>query len=221
MTSTLNPDVEATGNMPLSQALKAHTAQAHQEAETTSFMTQLLRGDLSTSEFIRLQEQSWLFYTALEAAARACNRDPRAGRILDPRLERRGTLAHDLDVLHGDTRWRENVQPTPATAAYVQRFNEIAGAEDFTRLLAHHYVRYLGDLSGGQIIARMMTTHYGVGEEALTFYRFDDLGKLKPYKDRYREALDSLPLTTGERARLLEEASDSFAFNQNVFASLG
>lgn len=221
MTSTLTPGVGTTDNMLLSQALKIHTAEAHQEAETASFMTQLLRGDLGTSEFIRLQEQSWLFYTALETAARACGSDPRAGQILDPRLERTDALAYDLDVLHGHTHWRGNIHPTPATAAYVQRLDEVAGTGDFPRLLAHHYVRYLGDLSGGQIIARMMTTHYGIGEDALTFYRFNDLGKLKPYRDSYRAALDRLTFTGEERGGLLREASDAFAFNQNVFASLG
>lgn len=221
MTSTLTPGVGPADTMPLSQALKIHTAQAHEDAETSSFMTQLLRGDLGTVEFTRLQEQSWLFYSALEAAARACGSDPRAGQILDPRLERTGALAHDLDVLHGDAHWRDTLQPTPATAVYLKRFEDIAGEADFPRLLAHHYVRYLGDLSGGQIIARMMSTHYGIGEDALTFYRFDELGKLKPYRDSYREALDGLPFTEEERLRLVGEASDAFVFNQKVFASLG
>ena len=65
-----------------------------------------------------------------------------------------------------------------------------------------------------------MNREYGVSEEALSFYRFEDLGKLKPYKDNYRAELDALELTAEERAALLDEASDAFRFNQQVFQAL-
>lgn len=221
MSSTMIKNIDATESVALSAALRTHTAQAHEEAEQTTFMNELLKGELNVEEFIRLQEQSWFFYTALEEAVRACAEDPRAQQILDIRLERQGALVRDLNALHGDSGWQSRAQPTPATAIYVRRLNEIATTKDFPRLVAHHYVRYLGDLSGGQVIARMMVNHYGISQDALAFYRFEDLGKLKPYKDSYRDALDALELTSEERAALLDEAYNVFILNQNVFASLG
>lgn len=207
-------------NSDLSEALRTHTAQAHEEAEHSTFMNDLLTGKLDAQAFIKLQEQSWLFYTALEAAARACTEDSRAAGLLDPRLERKETLEADLDKLHENTTWRDNVTATAATASYVERLESIEAAKDFPRLVAHHYVRYLGDLSGGQVIARLVNREYGVSEEALSFYCFEDLGKLKPYKDNYRAELDALELTAEERAALLDEASDAFRFNQQVFQAL-
>lgn len=207
-------------NSDLSEELRTHTAQAHEEAEHSTFMNDLLTGKLDAQAFIKLQEQSWLFYTALEAAARACAEDSRAAGLLDPRLERKETLEADLDKLHENITWRDNVTATASTASYVERLESIEAAKDFPRLVAHHYVRYLGDLSGGQVIARLVNREYRVSEEALSFYRFEDLGKLKPYKDNYRAELDALELTAEERAALLDEASDAFRFNQQVFQAL-
>ena len=89
--------------------------------------------------------------------------------------------------------------PLPATAEYIARLNDIEATKDVARLLAHHYVRYLGDLSGGQVIGRMMQRHYGVSDECVTFYRFAEIPKTKPYKDNYRAALDVLPIARGPR----------------------
>lgn len=205
----------------LSEALREHTARAHEAAEQSTFIHELMRGQLDCTAFIRLQEQSWLFYSALEAAVGACTGDPRSRPLLDRRLDREPALAQDLDHLHGHHSWREQIHPTAATAAYIAELEEIAATRDFPRLLAHHYVRYLGDLSGGQVIARMVGDHYGVPAEALSFYRFADLGKLKPYKDNYRTALDTLDLTEVEREILLQQAHQAFLHNQQVFHSLG
>ncbi|PRQ10408.1 heme oxygenase [Corynebacterium sp. 13CS0277] len=210
-----------TTYQPLSQALRTSTAAAHERAEHSTFMDDLLGGRLDVAAFVALQEQSWLFYTALERAARAVASDPLAADIVDPRLERVAALEADLDYLHGDGSWRQRVRALPATAAYVARLEEIAATRDAARLVAHHYVRYLGDLSGGQVIGRMMQRHYGVADEAVSFYRFADIPKVKPYKDDYRAHLDALPLSYADRQRLLAEASDAFLFNLQVFTALG
>lgn len=205
---------------PLSTQLKTATAQAHEDAEHSAFMTELIGGGLGAPEFIAYQEQSWLFYTALEQAAHAVADGPRAGRIVDPRLDRADRLDHDLTVLHGSAQWKETLAALPATQRYVDRLHDIAAAGDEIALLAHHYVRYLGDLSGGQVIARMMQRHYDIPADALTFYDFSQVGKLKPYKDSYRDHLNELTLSDEERDRLLAEARWAFHANMDVFADL-
>ena len=98
----------------LSAALKTSTAEAHDKAEHSVFMDELLAGKLSVADFIALQEQSWLFYSALEDAARAVADHPLASGIVDPALERVNALEHDLNHLHGSTEWRTTVTPLPA-----------------------------------------------------------------------------------------------------------
>ena len=60
----------------LSAALKTSTAEAHDKAEHSVFMDDLLAGKLSVADFIALQEQSRLFYSALEDAAMICGAGP-------------------------------------------------------------------------------------------------------------------------------------------------
>ncbi|MCK2199370.1 biliverdin-producing heme oxygenase [Corynebacterium callunae] len=181
------------GSPSLSEQLRSHTSQAHEDAENSAFIHDLLGGKLDKSAFIALQEQSWLFYSALEK---------------------------DLDALNVNPDWRAQVVPTAATAEYVKRLDEIAAAADFPRLMAHHYVRYLGDLSGGQVIARLVNREYGIPDEALNFYNFEEIGKIKPYKDNYRAQLDALDLQEAERAAMADEAALAFKLNQQVFAAL-
>lgn len=220
MTTAVQPR-NGADSLPLSKELKASTADAHESAEYSTFTQDLMGGSLTVADFIALQEQSWLFYQALENAARVVADDPIAAAIVDPALERVPSIEADLDALHGNTDWRGNVEPLPSTAMYVARLNEIAANADAPGLIAHHYVRYLGDLSGGQVIARMMQRHYGLGPEVLSFYRFTEIPKVKPYKDNYRAALDALPLEGSDRQRLLDEACEAFLFNFNLFADLG
>lgn len=212
--------MEARPGALLSADLKTSTAEAHERAEHSTFMEQLLNGDRGVADFIALQEQSWFVYAALEHAARVVSTDPIAAGIFDPVLERVPALEADLDHLHGNTEWRDNVVALPATQAYVDRLQEIADTKDAARLVAHHYVRYLGDLSGGQVIGRMMQRHYGVAEEGVSFYNFEGIDKVKPYKDNYRTALDAIELDAEDRARLLDEAGEAFLLNLNMFQGI-
>ena len=143
-----------------------------------------------------------------------------AADLLDPVLDRTASLSADLERLTGPD-WRDKIVALPATCDYVARLNDIRDTADGVRLIAHHYVRYLGDLSGGQVIARMVQRHYGVDPQALSFYRFAGVEKLKPYKDAYRAKLDSLRLDDAQRSRLLTEAGEAFIFNHNMFTDLG
>ena len=85
---------------------------------------------------------------------------------------------------------------------------------------AHHYVRYLGDIAGGQVIARMLSTAYGLSSEELNFYDFSAVGKIPPFRAAYKAALDSLDLTPAQREQLLRSATGAFAHNQAVFREL-
>ena len=91
---------------------------------------------------------------------------------------------------------------------------------DAARVIAHHYVRYLGDISGGQVIAARLASFYGIDSEALKFYDFAAIGKIPPYRANYRRQLDQLLLTEEQRVELIEEAKEAFALNTAVFMDL-
>ncbi|MDK4295257.1 heme oxygenase (biliverdin-producing) [Corynebacterium accolens] len=202
---------------PLSVALREETAHAHENAERSAFMQRLISGELTAEAAADLGGQLWFVYESLERAVRSVANTPIASAVADPRLERRFALEADLAALVGGD-WREKIRILPATASYVARLEEISGSA--VEVVAHHYVRYLGDVSGGQVIAARLGALYDIEPDALNFYDFSAIGKIPPYRKGYRERLDSLILTADEREALLVEAQRAFAFNSAIFAEL-
>ncbi|MFJ4169610.1 heme oxygenase (biliverdin-producing) [Paenarthrobacter sp. NPDC089714] len=206
----------------LSEDLKSYTAAAHQNAEESSFVAELLAGRLGSRDVGRLLLQNLVIYRALESALASAS-DGRLRAFHDPALERVPALERDLSV-HFGRDWESrpavgDLHVTRAARAYADELTA-AGGQATAYLLAHHYVRYLGDLSGGQIISTLVQRHYGMSPDGLSFYSFDGLGKLKTYKDAYRLRLDGLQLTPEERSDVLAHAFTAFETNRRVFADL-
>src|SRR5699024_2319953 len=123
----------------------------------------------------------------------------------------------DLAYLHG-LRWRERTEVLPAARAYAERVAQVGG--DLARYAAHAYTRYLGDLSGGQAIKRLVQRHYGLGEEGVAFYTFTGIAKPKLFKDTYRERLDALDLSAPEVETAVAEATLAFELATELFTAL-
>jgi len=209
---------------PLSELLKSHTAAAHTDAEESTFVAELMEGKLDTAALVSLLAQSLVIYRALETALDRFLDHPQLGGFIDPKLNRVAALEQDLayhygpdfDAMLADGR----IAIVPATQAYADKLATL-GHESIEFLLAHHYVRYMGDLSGGQIIQRMVQRHYGLADEGLNFYTFPEIPKPKPYKDAYRERLNTTDFTPAQLAAILDYASESFEMNRAVFVDLG
>ena len=96
------------------------------------------------------------------------------------------------------------------TLDYTQRIQYIAEKEPLL-LLSHANTRYIGDLSGGKILAR--TAKKGLNlkgaDSGLSFYEFED---------GYRQALDKMMyLTDVEIERLVTEPNVAFVLNMRIF----
>ncbi|MFC8734071.1 heme oxygenase (biliverdin-producing) [Luteimicrobium sp. NPDC057192] len=216
MTRTVALDVLTTA--PLSRRLREGTRPEHEQAEASGFVEQLLAGRLDVGAYADLAAQQLAVYRALEAESTVVRSDARGASLVFDELTRVPSIEQDLAVLVGPD-WRERITIHPATLAYVAHLQ--GTGSDLARYAAHAYTRYLGDLSGGQIIKRMLERHYDLGPEGLAFYTFDEIPKSKPFKDVYRERLDGLGLDDGEVARAVEEAKLAFRLNAAMFADLG
>lgn len=206
--------METTIPAPLSKALHDSTMVAHEKAEHATFITRLMNGEGTAHGLVALLRQSLPVYEALEDECRKIGPDPRIAAILDPQLDRTESLRADLETHAQAGRTYDLI--LPATRAYVAELRAYSG--NAAALIGHHYVRYLGDLSGGQIIKTMVRRHYGL-EEGLAFYEFD-LPKPKVYKDNYRDALNSLPLSEQDRQEALDAATRAFELNHQIFLGL-
>lgn len=209
------------GTTPFSTLLRTASAAQHTEAENSGFMTDLLGGGLGVTAYRLYTEQLWFVYEALEDAAERLADDPVAGPFLDPALLRRGALARDLDHLHDGAGWRERIRPLPATAAYAERIAEV-GRSWPGGYVAHHYTRYLGDLSGGQVIRGRAERLWGLPRrgDGVRFYVFEGISNPAEFKRGYRARLDALPADDLEQQRIVDECRRAFALNTAVFADL-
>lgn len=207
---------------PFSAFIRDASKAQHTEAENASFMNDLLGGRLGKAAYVRYTEQLWFVYRALEEAGTKLADDPVAGPFVRRELFRLPSLERDLDHLHGGGAWRGRLAPLDATARYADRIAEVA-LEWPGGYVAHHYTRYLGDLSGGQVVRSAAEkvwgfTHKGDG---VRFYVFEDIPNPAAFKRGYRELLDAVPADDQEKHRIVGECRHAFALNTAVFEELG
>jgi len=96
-----------------------------------------------------------------------------------------------------------------------------AAAGDGSRLIAHAYIRYLGDLYGGQILRRILARSLGLGAPSLSFYDFPAIADAEAFKAGYRAALDQAALEIEDCAGVVEEAALAFELNIAVSMAVG
>lgn len=215
---TLTTNVEAATGF--AAQLKAGTQEVHDAAERAPFITRLLGGESPLDEYVRFLAQLHAVYATLERAADVMRTDPVAGPFAEPALTRLPALEADLVALAGAD-WAARLGTTAATVALVERI-ETACFDWPGGFVAHHYVRYLGDLSGGQIMRRIIERVYGFADHVGTrFFVFDHLDNGVQFKKRYRTLLDEAPWDEAERARVVAEAVTAFRLNTAIFDSLG
>ena len=215
---TRSPSLSPDARSGAARALRDATLDVHRQAEDEPFIADLMAGRREAADFARLTGQLRPIYATLEPAVTTMRGRGRLTALFDPRLDRLAAIDHDLHALANGTAAQLTV-PLPATRAYAKRLGEVADSEP--RLLAHHYVRYLGDLSGGQIIATLMRRHYGIEDEALTFYAFEGLSSKGGFKTTYRHHLDEVLADPGFYAEVLDETRLAYEANRRVFAQLG
>ncbi|MFG3296098.1 heme oxygenase (biliverdin-producing) [Streptomyces sp. NPDC048179] len=205
-----------------STLIRTASHEQHVEAETSTFMSDLLGGRLGVAAYARYTEQLWFVYDALESgAAGLLASDPVAGPFVRPELYRLAALERDLAHLRG-AGWRTGLTALPATEEYAARVRECAERWP-AGYVAHHYTRYLGDLSGGQIIRDRAERTWGFERkgDGVRFYVFEDIANPAAFKRGYRELLDAVDADDLEKQRVVAECRRAFALNTAVFRELG
>lgn len=196
----------------LSVAMKHGSAEEHLAAEQSAFISELLAGRVTARGYSEYLLRLRVVYAALEDTMRARRNDPMVAAVYDPALERLSAI--DADLEH----WRRGATRevgSPAAMAYKERIATLTWGGS---LMAHHYTRYLGDLSGGRVICAALDRTFGLRGVGLAFYQFPV--RPKPYKDSYRARLDALPLGANEIDRIVDEVKLAFGLNHALLDEL-
>ncbi|KAM8930154.1 heme oxygenase 1 [Pelodytes ibericus] len=205
----------------LSEALKEETKEVHEQAENTELMKNFQKGLVSLEEFKLVISSLYFVYEALEEEIER-NKDNSAFSPLYFPLElhRKDALEQDLDYFYGP-QWRKKIPYPQSTKNYVNWLHHV-GQKEPELLVAHAYTRYLGDLSGGQVLKKIAqkALQLPVTGEGLAFFTFDNVSNATKFKQLYRSRMNSLDIDTATKQRIVQEAKTAFLLNVKVFEEL-
>jgi heme oxygenase len=203
----------------LATKLRVGTKKSHTMAENVGFVKCFLKGVVEKNSYRKLVANFYFIYSAMEEEMEKHGNHPIVSKINFRELNRKQTLEQDLSYYY-DGNWREQIQLSPAGEAYVKRIREISEKEP-ELLVAHSYTRYLGDLSGGQILKGIAQTAMNMSDgQGVAFYEFADIHDEKAFKAKYRQALDELPIDDATADRIVDEANAAFGMNMKMFQEL-
>jgi heme oxygenase len=192
----------------LNAALMGGTAEIHREAERRPFMVAQFKGELPKEAYAAYLGRLWYVYEALEEVSEQLRSDDRVGPIVDPVLYRKDNIEKDLIAFAGPD-WRQTIGESPASKAYAGRIREVAETCP-PAFVAHQWLRYLGYVLGQEILRKLVSKSYGVGEEAMNFYSFPDIADPKEYLRGYHAKMNGMPLSDAEVEQVVAEGNCGF-----------
>ncbi|NXC06995.1 HMOX1 oxygenase, partial [Orthonyx spaldingii] len=205
----------------LSELLKEATKEVHEQAENTPFMRNFQKGQVSLQEFKLVTASLYFVYSALEEEIERNKNNPVYAPVYFPaELHRKAALEEDLKYFYGRN-WREEIPCPEATRKYVERLHYV-GKNEPELLVAHAYTRYLGDLSGGQVLKKIAQKALQLPStgEGLAFFTFDGVSNATKFKQLYRSRMNALEMDLATKKRVMEEAKKAFLLNIQVFETL-
>ena len=210
---------EAGMAIPITERLKEATRTLHTEVERAGVMRLLLRGQLERVEYCCMLRNFHAIYGELERGFVRHASHPALVALHCEPLFRSKALREDLNVLHGAD-WADSIALTEAAKSYVEHLH---GLSERTPLMlgAHAYVRYLGDLSGGQMLTRIVTRSFDLPPgEGVNFYAFGGVDDVKCLAQTFRLGLDRLADTESSAQGLVDEACAAFTRHRSLFEEL-
>tara|TARA_B100000212_G_scaffold96833_1_gene71053 strand:+ start:66 stop:776 length:711 start_codon:yes stop_codon:yes gene_type:complete len=205
----------------LAGQLREGTKKSHTMAENTGFVACFLKGVVEKTSYRKLISDLYFVYQAMEDEIDRLVEEghPIIKNIAFKELFRKETLENDLQFYYGNN-WINEIKISDSAQLYVDRIHLVA-KESPELLVGHHYTRYIGDLSGGQILKKIAKKALDIkGENGLSFYEFKLIDDEKKFKKSYSETLNNLPIDQKIADKIVEEANKAFLYNMNMFKEL-
>jgi heme oxygenase len=199
---------------PRVRRLHARIGKAHHQAEGMAFSKALLQGRATPRQLAALLRALPPAYALMEEEGPCLAAALGASSIPWHDLARSTALRHDQAML--------SVLPaTPTSLAallWLERLKVLAYQSPH-RFMAHVYVRYGGDLSGGQQLAEQANAilrHHDL--PSVRFWAFAK--EIPALKTALHEGFEQMLLTDQEERELLDEAELAFSATQKLLAEL-
>ena len=205
----------------LAGQLREGTKKSHTMAENTGFVACFLKGVVEKKSYRKLISDLYFVYQAMEEEIdRLVLQDhPVIKHIGFKSLFRRETLENDLKYYFGEN-WKKEIKISKSAEEYVVRIRNVAKNSP-ELLVGHHYTRYIGDLSGGQILKKIAKKALNLnGNNGLNFYEFELIDDEKKFKEEYSQTLNKLPINQETADQIIDEANKAFVYNMKMFKEL-
>ena len=208
--------MSSTSSSSLSKLLREGSREAHDLAEKNPLMLGLIRGEFQGLTYAGLLRYLQPVYSSLEASLYIHRRNPLFAKLKLSALLRSASLKEDLSYF--ENRLGKNIQLEAGASC----FEYAARLEEHSRkapelLVAHVYTRYLGDLSGGQMIARSVRKALALeGDAGTRFYVFDEISHTGIFKREFREWMDSIEMSEKMKAAVCDETKEAFRLNDQL-----
>ncbi len=191
--------------------LSEATHHLHVEAERSGVMAELMRGRATAGTYALLLRNLLPAYQALEAGLERLRETTMIRPFARSEVYRSAAIKSDLVQLAGAD-WSAGLRELPEAVRYADVVR-LAADGSGERLIAHAYTRTLGDLSGGQIVARLLERALGETANHLEFHHFPLIDDITSFKAGYRASLNAAGAALTEPASVLREAQLAFQLN--------
>jgi heme oxygenase len=209
-TSASSSRADEPAEPSLSEMLRERTRRLHGIAERSGVVADILQRQCDRGGYALLLRNLLPAYERLEEELSDRMSHPILGVFAHRSLRRSDRLRTDLRNIEGAD-WERSLPLLESGVAYAASIAQ-AAAGDGLRLVSHAYVRYFGDLSGGQVLKKLLGKSLSLPAAALTVYDFPD-GHTQTAKARLRDALDRTGRVTDDPHTLVIEAMTAFAHN--------
>ncbi|WP_166645024.1 biliverdin-producing heme oxygenase [Dongia mobilis] len=204
----------ATAAAGLCDLMRQHTRELHMQAERSGIIRELLQRRADRLGHGLHLRNLLPAYKALEANLERHSGHPVLGEVRQPALYRGAAILSDLVQLFGPD-WEDRLPLLDEAVAYAKRIDAATEA-DPARLLAHAYVRYLGDLNGGRILRDLMAKALELDDSALSYFAFPQLGNSIAAAADLRAILDQAGSRLPDQTSVIDEAAVAFRLSIGV-----
>jgi heme oxygenase len=194
----------------LALALREGTRALHGLAERSGIVREIVLGRVYEDAYVLYLRNLLPVYQEMEHILKSQRGLPLISTVARPPIYRAAAIEADLEALRGSA-W-SSLPVLRSSERYAECIAKSV-RNGAARLLAHAYVRYMGDLSGGPVLGRKLSRALGLGPEALHFYTFPEIRDQTGFKVEYRRAICACGEQIADWSPVIDEAMIAFELN--------
>lgn len=210
--------------------MRSETKEVHSQVEGAKIVGQIIGKTIKKDDYCKLLARYYHMYATLEEEFEKNKTNSAVANVYFPEILRLNSIESDLTFFLGDkwTTLEVIVEAKEATKDFCSHIRKVS-KESPELLVAHLYVRYLGDLAGGQMIGNKLRGCFtnetlpdknGDPDAGVKFYVFDNVPNIKDFVLKFKAGLDSISNEGDLHEKLIDEAIVCFELNGDILSQV-